>query len=554
MSQPTTTAAASADEAVDMLARINQDLRKAVLASFPCAFEQYVAIQMPGAIIDTRLGGSSYLLKGEKATADIRNMIQCNEAMLVDSMVPLDKIMLGPTGKSVTRSYMTALDMLVPRKTDIGSVDVDSDLTSDSSSKYSQAMKFLRSKETLLTPKSEIVGTRLRNAKDKMEGSGVSGTVVDRYVEKQIAWSEARGKWDTIRSEALEARESREDLQSAALSSARQKDLKRAQGELHARWMDWVVNGDKFRVEYCFSVVDRDLSWRELKEEEAQICRAKAIDWKTRNPVNPAQLQLRLESLKRMRQAYQVYDGQLENRRSLQQPKADWQTVKDDFEKAKKDYDAAELKKDTDEEAFNKQSKIYKSQKPLYDAMEKAERARIEKEDAEKASTAAQAGTETAKETARITLKQAREQHEKLQVAAAHVEEVGVDYGEQEAELEEALRSIYHAEAAMKGAKNDKEKEEGLQTHAEEQPGDDDSALYRQLHPGELRTLGPEDRCCAQDRQQGLGPEDGRQGWQLVYCVPGSADYWMVSEILPQMPRGSGMGGLTAPPNTAFRV
>ena len=42
--------------------------------------------------------------------------------------------------------------------------------------------------------------------------------------------------------------------------------------------------------------------------DRAQICRAKAIDWKTRNPVNPAHLQLRLESLKRMKQAYQVYE------------------------------------------------------------------------------------------------------------------------------------------------------------------------------------------------------------------------------------------------------
>ena len=93
--------------------------------------------------------------------------------------------------------------MLIPRKTDIGSVDVDSDLGSDGSSKYSQAMRFLRSKETLLTPKSEIVGSRVRGGKDKLEANGVSGTVVDRYVEKQIAWSEARGKWDAVRSEAL---------------------------------------------------------------------------------------------------------------------------------------------------------------------------------------------------------------------------------------------------------------------------------------------------------------------------------------------------------------
>lgn len=63
-------------------------------------------------------------------------------------------------------------------------------------------MKFLRSKETLLTPKSEVVGARVRDGKDTFEAKGVSGTVVDRYVEKQIAWSEARGKWDAVRSEA----------------------------------------------------------------------------------------------------------------------------------------------------------------------------------------------------------------------------------------------------------------------------------------------------------------------------------------------------------------
>lgn len=97
---------------------------------------------------------------------------------------------------------MTALDMLVPRKTDIGSVDVESDLSGDGSSKYSQAMKFLRSKETILTPKSEILGARIRGGKDKVEANGVPGTVVDRYVEKQIAWSEARGMWDAVRSEA----------------------------------------------------------------------------------------------------------------------------------------------------------------------------------------------------------------------------------------------------------------------------------------------------------------------------------------------------------------
>ena len=123
---------------------------------------------------------------------------------------------------------MTTLDMLIPRKTEIGSIDAEAELSGEFTSKYGMAMKFLRSNETILTPQSQIVGSRLKSAKDKVEAQGLSGTVVDRYVEKQLAWSEARGKWDAVRSEAQEARESANDaLQSAALFSARQKDLKR---------------------------------------------------------------------------------------------------------------------------------------------------------------------------------------------------------------------------------------------------------------------------------------------------------------------------------------
>ena len=45
------------EQSIQMLARINKQLRGAVSACFPCAYEQYITIQMPGTIIDTRLGG-----------------------------------------------------------------------------------------------------------------------------------------------------------------------------------------------------------------------------------------------------------------------------------------------------------------------------------------------------------------------------------------------------------------------------------------------------------------------------------------------------------------
>ena len=46
-----------ADQRLKLLAKINTQLREAVLACFPCAYEQYVTIQIPGTVIDTRLGG-----------------------------------------------------------------------------------------------------------------------------------------------------------------------------------------------------------------------------------------------------------------------------------------------------------------------------------------------------------------------------------------------------------------------------------------------------------------------------------------------------------------
>ncbi|KAJ6031762.1 hypothetical protein N7540_002494 [Penicillium herquei] len=322
-------------DSLQMLERINVQLRGCLLASFPCAYEQYVCISMPGTIIDTRRGGS-YLPEGEKASADVRNKIQINEAMLVDSMVPLDKVMLGATGKSVTRSYYTALDMLVPRKTDIGSVDVSTDFSAESKSPYSEAMRFLRSKESILTPNSEIKGSKVALAKDKAAQIGIQGTVVDRYVQKQIAWSEARGKWDAVRSEAAEARELLPDSQSAAAFSSRQKDIKRAQGELHARWMDWVVNGDKFRVDYCFALVDRDSVMARIEKAKeatrdamvsgidgtdwavvtlepqhwAALCREKALAWAERNPVDVEFLEMRIDNLRRMLASYEVYEKQ----------------------------------------------------------------------------------------------------------------------------------------------------------------------------------------------------------------------------------------------------
>ncbi|RGP77961.1 hypothetical protein FLONG3_3918 [Fusarium longipes] len=326
------------DKALDMLRRVNLSLRKAILANFPCAYEQYVCLSLPGTVIDTNQGGS-YLPAATGITADQRNAINCNEAMLTDSMMPLDKVILGPTGKSVTRSYFTSLDMLVPRKTDIGTFDLSGGSSNDVNSpeyKYTQAMTYLRGEAPGSTKNTD---NDVKGSKDILIKRGVPATTVDMYVEKQLSWSAARAKWDAARNEAI-------DKQNATAFSMRQKKLKSAQGELHARWMDWVVNGDKLKVDYCFALVDRDsimarierakeatrdammtsidgTEWAQVHLEPAnwaKLCREKATAWRTRHPAPPAHIQLQLDSLRSMKEAYNAYDEQLKVRANGAEP------------------------------------------------------------------------------------------------------------------------------------------------------------------------------------------------------------------------------------------
>ncbi|KAF7555599.1 hypothetical protein G7Z17_g2055 [Cylindrodendrum hubeiense] len=333
------------DQALAMLQRANLSLRKAILANFPCAYEQYVCLSLPGTVIDTTEGGS-FLSAPTGITADQRNAINCNEAMLTDSMMPLDKVILGPTGKGVTRSYFTSLDMLVPRKTDIGTFDLNGGASQDVNSqeyKYTLAMEYLRN---AAPGSARSTNNDVKGSKDTLIKRGVPPTTVDMYIEKQLNWSMARAKWDAARNEAIEARESRPDKQGAAAFSLRQKKLKSAQGELHARWMDWVVNGDKLKVDYCFALVDRDsimarierakeatrdamitsidgTEWAQVHLEPAnwaKLCRDKAMAWRTRHPASPAHVQMQLDSLRSLKEAYHAYDDQLAQRSASGQP------------------------------------------------------------------------------------------------------------------------------------------------------------------------------------------------------------------------------------------
>ncbi|RMJ15731.1 hypothetical protein CDV36_004566 [Fusarium kuroshium] len=167
----------SANETIDMMNNISTKLREVIIKSMPCAFEQYLTISIPGQVIDTTDGGSFVSEASKKMTVDRLEEVRVNESRLVDAMVPLDKVMLGPTSKSVSRSYYTALDTLVPRKTDIGSTDIDLDAKPNKDTRYGQALDFLHSSVEI--SQNGIPEKKVKGARKKVVQMGGTESLVD---------------------------------------------------------------------------------------------------------------------------------------------------------------------------------------------------------------------------------------------------------------------------------------------------------------------------------------------------------------------------------------
>ncbi len=53
--------------------------------------------------------------QGEMITATLPNETELNQAILCDDMPSLSNVQLGPTGRSVSRSYGATLSKLVPK-------------------------------------------------------------------------------------------------------------------------------------------------------------------------------------------------------------------------------------------------------------------------------------------------------------------------------------------------------------------------------------------------------------------------------------------------------
>ncbi|KAI0154271.1 hypothetical protein GGR57DRAFT_121340 [Xylariaceae sp. FL1272] len=85
-------------------------------------------------------------------------------------------------------------------------------------------------------------------------------TTMDLYLEKQAAWVAAKTAYEEARLKALSVVQSNhQDIAGQKLAFAEWNALhaREYQTAIQAKYMDWVTNGNKFEVEYQFSIVDR---------------------------------------------------------------------------------------------------------------------------------------------------------------------------------------------------------------------------------------------------------------------------------------------------------
>jgi hypothetical protein len=103
----------SVDE-VQRIAQISWQVRQALRASLPAPPEQFFTVMVPGKVLNLNDYTGGYDAYGYPTTPILPRDVQLAQAILCDDMPALAGVQLGPTGKSVSRSYAAALDKLTP--------------------------------------------------------------------------------------------------------------------------------------------------------------------------------------------------------------------------------------------------------------------------------------------------------------------------------------------------------------------------------------------------------------------------------------------------------
>ncbi|KAB5588664.1 hypothetical protein CTheo_7891 [Ceratobasidium theobromae] len=223
---------------VDRIGDISNQIRKALHKALPTPPEQFLTIMVPGKVVNFE----DYAID-QANNALLPTKIELNNAILCDDMPTLSTIQMGPTGRSVARSYASAISKLVSAGKAGTTVGIDrGDEKSEDQQRYEQGMAILSAK--------------------LLDRPGTP-SLVELYAEKQAKYTQTVENKAKAFEEAL--KRAKEDPRNKTAGQVRdaydkwvESNARTYRNYVQAAYMDWVITGRKEEVEYWFSVVDQD--------------------------------------------------------------------------------------------------------------------------------------------------------------------------------------------------------------------------------------------------------------------------------------------------------
>ncbi|MCJ1240206.1 hypothetical protein MMC14_008206 [Varicellaria rhodocarpa] len=214
-----------------------QTVRSAIASAIPVASSQILTVSVPGTVINYKSSSGDFIYNADETIK-----------------TPL-------ANRSVARSYLATLDLLMPVEASVsGVIGSENPAPIDGRLKivrdrYLKAMDYLKS----------VDDTPGANSRSKLA----------TYILKQESWSKAVKEYSEAQDSAITAVKPGPTATTGEVKAAREaymqwiqeygRDFKHA---VQAKYMDWVVHGYKFMIDYNFGIVDISSAMKRIENSK----------------------------------------------------------------------------------------------------------------------------------------------------------------------------------------------------------------------------------------------------------------------------------------------
>ncbi|KAI5118419.1 hypothetical protein M0805_005503 [Coniferiporia weirii] len=245
----------------DRIAEISNRIRQAIRAALPAPPEQFLTIMVPGKVVNFEDFTQGFDEDGKMTAPILPTVTELNQAILCDDMPALSSVQLGPTGRSVSRSYAATLSKLVAKGTTVGVEVTDPNKLTEAEKKFNKGMNWLLAEDERNPGKSHL----------------------DSYIEKQKQYTAAEERKIKLFDQAYQniVRDPANKTiaqQRAAYDRWVSENARKLRNDVEGAYKDWVVHGRKEAAEYWFSIVDNDSAIARVEQSKEAMRNAVVMD------------------------------------------------------------------------------------------------------------------------------------------------------------------------------------------------------------------------------------------------------------------------------------